>query len=427
MFGLRRKSDGFEWREYVRTTVLLRRKDRRDRVIGARDAAVAGARQAGAVGAKGLVQFMKTAGSAAAAAPRRIAKGLSAGLGPLAAKAGRSLDLKALSGALAPIGLLAGAAAVVVTLHAVLGKPGGSLLPTTFTGGPVVGWAAVIAVFAAGVLLLRRYAPTFQIPVSIRNALKPVGALTGRVTPPMRFGLAAVLIALPAGWLGWNAWRGTPPAASIASVGIPFIAAAPIEGRASAVSGDVLKLNGRELRLSGIEAPAREQRCVGVTGSKWRCGEAATEALSKALRNRKIICQPGSADEAGRTRATCLAGNEDIGARLVREGAVFAAAGMFASYAAEERDARSRKVGVWRGASIERPAEWRAKLWETARKAAPDGCPIKGQVSSSGRKTYLVPWSADYDGARVRTSRGERWFCSEAEATSAGFKTALGS
>jgi hypothetical protein len=32
MFGWRKRNDGFEWREYVRTTILVRRRNRRDRV-----------------------------------------------------------------------------------------------------------------------------------------------------------------------------------------------------------------------------------------------------------------------------------------------------------------------------------------------------------------------------------------------------------
>ena len=57
MFGWRRRKDGFEWREYVRTTILVRRKNRRDRVAHAGKAAVQGLKVAGgrgaAAGAKG--------------------------------------------------------------------------------------------------------------------------------------------------------------------------------------------------------------------------------------------------------------------------------------------------------------------------------------------------------------------------------------
>ena len=40
MFGWRKKKDGFVWNEYVRTTILLRREQRRQRVEDVRDAAV---------------------------------------------------------------------------------------------------------------------------------------------------------------------------------------------------------------------------------------------------------------------------------------------------------------------------------------------------------------------------------------------------
>jgi len=78
--------------------------------------------------------------------------------------------------------------------------------------------------------------------------------------------------------------------------------------------------------------------------------------------------------------------------------------------------------GVWAG-EYERPADFRAKLWSAAKAAAPDGCPIKGRITS-GRKAYLMPWSHGYAEASVRTGRGERWFCDEAEALNAGFKPA---
>jgi hypothetical protein len=36
----------------------------------------------------------------------------------------------------------------------------------------------------------------------------------------------------------------------------------------------------------------------------------------------------------------------------------------------------------------------------------------------------VVPGARDYERVRVLTSRGDRWFCSEQDATSAGFKAA---
>ena len=51
MFGWRKRNDGFEWRDYVRTTILVRRKKRRDRVGEAANAAVENLKAAGIRGA----------------------------------------------------------------------------------------------------------------------------------------------------------------------------------------------------------------------------------------------------------------------------------------------------------------------------------------------------------------------------------------
>ena len=61
MFGRRNKPDGFEWHKYIRTTIRLRREQRRERVLEARRAA---AQQASAAGVA-LAQGSRAAGAAA--------------------------------------------------------------------------------------------------------------------------------------------------------------------------------------------------------------------------------------------------------------------------------------------------------------------------------------------------------------------------
>jgi endonuclease YncB( thermonuclease family) len=422
VFGFRRKSEGFEWREYVRTTVLVRRQRRRDRVIDARDAAVEGVRDAGSAGARRFIQLMKTAGSALASAPRRAGKSIEASAKP----ALRSIltSLRGLRPALVPIAILGAAATAVHLLHSSAGRSG-VLTLTSAVSRPWLLLLPVLAAIAAVAVVYRgTWASRFSLPKGLANPFAGLAVAARRVPTRVRYAGLACAALLPALWLGWGAWRGSAPTTMIASIGVPFLAGQTIEGKASAVSGDVIRIGGRDLRLAGIEAPDREQRCAGATGSKWRCGEAAAEALAKAVRNRKLVCQTNGIDDAGRLRATCRAGADDIAAKLVKDGAVFATGSVFASYAAEERDAKIRKAGLWRATPVERPADWRAKVWETARKAAPEGCPIKGQITSSGKKSYLVPWHGDYDSAKVRTSRGERWFCSESEAAGQGFRPA---
>jgi endonuclease YncB( thermonuclease family) len=194
-----------------------------------------------------------------------------------------------------------------------------------------------------------------------------------------------------------------------------------VVGRASAVAGDLLNVGGTTVRLSGIDAPEREQRC-GKDNNKWRCAEAAQSALWKVVSGRSVRCRVWGSDEAGRPLGHCSIDGVDINAELVRQGYVFAQVGLFARYGAQEREARNAKAGMWIG-DAQRPAEFRAKAWEEAKRRAPDGCPIKGQVTSRER-VYVLPGTPAYERARVPASRGDRWFCSEQEATSAGFRAA---
>ena len=50
------------------------------------------------------------------------------------------------------------------------------------------------------------------------------------------------------------------------------------------------------------------------------------------------------------------------------------------------------------------------------------GCVIKGNVAASGERIYHVPGGEYYAVTRVNPAKGERWFCSEAEAREAGWR-----
>lgn len=51
------------------------------------------------------------------------------------------------------------------------------------------------------------------------------------------------------------------------------------------------------------------------------------------------------------------------------------------------------------------------------------GCRIKGNISqSSGERIYHLPSQDYYDETVINASKGERWFCSESEARSAGWR-----
>ncbi len=57
--------------------------------------------------------------------------------------------------------------------------------------------------------------------------------------------------------------------------------------------------------------------------------------------------------------------------------------------------------------------------------SAPSGdCNIKGNISNKGEKIYHVPGQQYYGRTKIDPSKGERMFCSEAEAREAGWRKA---
>lgn len=49
-------------------------------------------------------------------------------------------------------------------------------------------------------------------------------------------------------------------------------------------------------------------------------------------------------------------------------------------------------------------------------------CAIKGNISTSGERIYHVPGQRYYNDTAISLFQGERWFCSEGEARTAGWR-----
>jgi endonuclease YncB( thermonuclease family) len=191
--------------------------------------------------------------------------------------------------------------------------------------------------------------------------------------------------------------------------------AAPSGAQTRVVDGDTLELDGTVYRLNGIDAPEHGQRC-----GDWNCGSDATDALVEIVKGREVTCDPISEDGYGRVIATCYAGGTDLGQELVDKGLAWAFRRYSTEYIDEETRAKSRAIGIWSDDFLP-PWDYREAQWNRAIQEAPQGCPIKGNISRNGR-IYHAPWSPWYEKTRINTSKGERWFCSEAEAIAAGWR-----
>jgi len=400
MFAWRKKPDGgFEWHKYVRTAVKLRREARRQRLSDARRAAGHQVHVAGAALA---------AGSRAAGGAARV--GVRAGVGAVG------------------LGLQAVGSFLLHTLRALM-RPVVDAVARPNVGAPLA-LAGAIALGAGigrsrGVGLDREAMTTLAIGVVLMTSLLPMLARSASWRPPRPSARGAVMVVGLSLLIGGAAWFASGGGlGSLAAVGnLPLVGGGkPLQGRAYAVGADTLHVAGATVRLTGIEAPESGQRCGKAGNRSWRCGAAAEAALARLVNGRTVSCSLSGSDDMGRPLGQCSIGQKDVGAELVRQGHVFADGSVIARYASQEREARAAKVGLWSG-EAERPAAYRAKLWEEAKRRAPEGCPIKGQVSGASR-VYVLPWAPDYERARVQKARGERWFCSEQEAVAAGFKAA---
>lgn len=197
------------------------------------------------------------------------------------------------------------------------------------------------------------------------------------------------------------------------------------EGRVTVVDGDTIRVDGERVRLFGIDAPERDQLCWEADGTAVRCGEWSTRVLARFAEGRQARCEAIRLDRFGRTLATCEVRGVDLGETLLRNGVVFVYSGeTLRDYPDYQKEAELLERGLWAWRH-EDPREFRARSRtpETPQAAPASGCVIKGNISGSGR-IYHLPGQENYEATRINTSRGERWFCSEAEARAAGWRRA---
>ena len=199
-------------------------------------------------------------------------------------------------------------------------------------------------------------------------------------------------------------------------------AGAEMAGPALVIDGDTLEISGQRIRLEGIDAPESAQTCQTADTKVYPCGSQSTRALSQIIGHETIACESLGTDKYGRMLGICFLDGEDINRYMVESGNAWAFVKYSQRYVWEEFKARTAKVGIWQGPA--QPAwEFRHSGWQLAEASAPQGCAIKGNVSRNGR-IYHLPWQPWYGNVKIDETRGERWFCSEAEARDAGWRPA---
>lgn len=229
--------------------------------------------------------------------------------------------------------------------------------------------------------------------------------------------------------------------AALCVVLCPVIAsAAEFNGTPQIIDGDTVQFGSTRVRMGAMDAPETDQQCLDAKGERWACGAAARDALRAQAAGKPWVCRLIGATQQERSVARCIAGGEDIEKWMVRNGWALASAREAKGYGADEVEARTAKAGLWAGAFVS-PRDWRrrnanAMVLGSARIAAaarplllqsafgakppaPD-CAIKGNVNSGGVCIYHRPGGRWYAKIKMNPAKGNRWFCSVAEAKASG-------
>lgn len=125
-----------------------------------------------------------------------------------------------------------------------------------------------------------------------------------------------------------------------------------------ATDGDTIRDGDIRIRLWGIDAPEKSQKCL-KQGEEYSCGMTAKSILSKLLYMDSVECEKVAIDRYDRIVALCKVGPFDINKGMVNMGwALDYSQYSKGYYKPDEEIAQKNKSGIW-GMAFDKPSDWR--------------------------------------------------------------------
>ena len=141
-----------------------------------------------------------------------------------------------------------------------------------------------------------------------------------------------------------------------------------VTGYAKVTDGDTIKIDTFKIRLDGIDAPEKKQKCkrpyltifMFTFYEDYSCGQKSTEALIKKINDQKITCKIFDVDYFKRLIGECYKRKTNLNAWLVSNGHAVAFRKYSKKYVSQELQAKENKKGMWQG-KFEYPWDYRKK------------------------------------------------------------------
>ena len=114
------------------------------------------------------------------------------------------------------------------------------------------------------------------------------------------------------------------------------------------IDGDSLIVEGKEIRLSGIDAPEYKQTCFNAQNKEYACGKLAIRALQKLV-GTDIKCSFVVKDKYKRYVSVCYSRGINLNKKMVEDGWAVAYKRYTKEYDAAEKLAQKKKKGIWQG------------------------------------------------------------------------------
>jgi endonuclease YncB( thermonuclease family) len=219
--------------------------------------------------------------------------------------------------------------------------------------------------------------------------------------------------------------------------------------------GDTIQIGDITYRLDGIDAPEVDQMCIDNHADPWTCGIDARNELTGFIKGRNVRCEDVTEKPSGlisnsrkKRVGICTAEGDtmSLNQQLVGSGFAVSAASIKGYYRDDEAVAKEDSKGLWKGCFVA-PQEFRlgkkdGKLLGTSCRedrdreiravlfpdepAMPPNCSIKGKFAVRARVTgnvgiYHLQGCPSY----AATTKPDRWFCTEDDAQTAGFRKAF--